>query len=272
MQDVASALLTGFAQSLTWPALGGLMLGVIAGSLVGLLPGLSAAAMLAMLVPFTLALDPLPAFALLVGAAAVTGTAGDLSSILLGMPGEPVSAAMVVDGHALAVRGEAGRAVGAALMSSLMGAAIGVVALVAVIPVARPVMLSIGSPELFMLSLAGIALVAPLAVPAPLKGFGAGALGLLLATVGLDPISATPRYTLGSLFLWDGLSILPATLGLFAIPEALALASAGRRPRHQPAGGDAGVWRGAGDAWRHWRACWLGCGLLHCARDFRRGP
>jgi TctA family transporter len=137
-------------------------------------------------------------------------------------------------------------------MSSVIGAVFGVLVLVAAIPIARPLMLSIGSPELFMLALLGITFIAPLAAPAPVKGLIAGAVGLFLATIGLDSIEGQPRYTFDILFLWDGIGVLPLILGLFAIPEALALVSSRNTvPSIAPADA-AGVRAGIVDTIRHW--------------------
>jgi TctA family transporter len=223
--EIAASLIDGLGQAFTWPAAGLLVIGVLIGLFVGLLPGLGGAATLALLLPATFGMDPLAAFALLMGTISVTATAGDITSILFGVPGEAVSAAIVVDGHAMARRGEAGRALGAALTSSLLGAAWGALALVLAIPVARPLLFSFGSPELFMLSVLGVTFLAPLVGRTPTKGLVAGGLGLWLATVGLDPVDASPRYTFGWTFLLDGIGVLPAALGLFAVPEALGLAA-----------------------------------------------
>lgn len=271
MLDVVHALSTGVVSVVAWPVPLFVLLGVAIGTVVGLLPGLGAPAMLTLLIPFTIALDPLSAMALLMSAAAVTATTGDLSSILLGVPGEAVSAAIVVDGHALAKDGQAGRAMGAALMSSFMGAAFGVVAFILAVPIARPVLTSIGSPELFMLTMAGIAFIAPLVGTVPLKGLIAGAMGLLLATVGLDPADSTPRFTFGALFLWDGLGVLPVVLGLFAIPEALLLVST-RSTRTTLASAErGGVSRGMWDAVHRW-ALVLRCSAIGTYIGMLPGP
>src|SRR5439155_21919548 len=98
-------------------------------------------------------------------------------------------------------------------MSSLVGAIFGAMALALSIPVVRPLVLTFGSPEFFMLSLLGLAFVSSLSGEAVLKGLVAAGMGLLLATVGLDPISGTPRYPFGQLFLWDGVGLVPITVG-----------------------------------------------------------
>jgi TctA family transporter len=157
---------------------------------------------------------------------AVVATTGDITSVLFGVPGEGTSAATILDGHAMAKKGEAGRALGAALASSLVGAVIGAFALAAAIPVVRPLVLSFGSPELFMLAIVGIAFIASLSAHGArgmLRGFLAGGLGLFLATVGQDPQAGVARYTLGTLYLWQGLELIPVLVGIFAIPEIIDL-------------------------------------------------
>src|ERR687895_1800147 len=174
-------------------------LGIVLGFWVGLLPGLGGAVTLALMLPFTFKMVPVDAFAFLLGMLAVTATTGDITSVLFGVPGEATSAATILDGHAMAKKGEAGRALGAALASSLVGAIIGAFALAIAIPIVRPLVLTFGSPELFMLAIVGIAFIASLSAPGPrgmMRGFLAGALGLFLATVGQDPQAGVARYTL----------------------------------------------------------------------------
>ena len=201
-----------------------LLAGVVIGGLVGILPGLGGAATIALLLPFVFDQPSHQAFALLIGLVSVTATTGDLTSILLGVPGEATAAATVVDGHPMARRGEAGRAIGASLASSLAGAVFGALTLGIGIAVARPLARAVGSPELFMLAVLGVAFAVPLTSTARLKGLAAGGLGLALATVGLDPFAATPRFTFEQMVLWDGIGLIPAALGLFAIPEIVSLA------------------------------------------------
>ena len=124
-------------------------------------------------------------------------------------------------------RGEAGRALGAALMSSLVGAFVGAFTLAAIIPVVRPLVLSFGSPEFFMLVVLGITLISSLGGGALLKGFIAGAVGLMLGTVGRHRLSGIERYTFDLVELWDGVGLVPVTIGLFAIPEIVELAMKG---------------------------------------------
>src|SRR5216110_276857 len=193
------ALINGLLLVLQWKAFSLMMVGMGLGFVVGLLPGIGGAATLALMLPFVFKMSPAEAFAFLLGMHSVTSTTGDITSVLFGVPGEGSSAATILDGHAMAKRGEAGRALGAALASSLVGAVVGAFALALAIPVVRPLVLTFGSPELFMLSIVGIAFIASLSGRGPrgmIRGFLAGCLGLLLAAVGQDPQMGIQRYTL----------------------------------------------------------------------------
>src|SRR3954468_12573829 len=115
----------GMLSVFTWPTLPLMMIGIVIGFIIGILPGISAPTTLALMLPFTFHMKPVEAFAFLLGMLSVSIMFGDITSILLGVPGEPVSAVVVLDGHPMAKNGETGRALGAALMSSLVGAVIG---------------------------------------------------------------------------------------------------------------------------------------------------
>lgn len=250
--SLLDASLVGLAQVFVPVNLILLLAGVAVGAIVGILPGVGATAALALLLPLTIGLEPTQATALLLGVVAVTATTGDLTSILVGIPGEATAAATVVDGYPMAQRGEASRAIGAALASSLGGAIFGAAALAIAIPAAAALARTVASPELFMMALLGVTFMAPLSADARFKGLVAGGLGLALATVGLDPISAVPRYTFDQLFLWDGLGLVPVALGLFAIPEIVQLATSGGAiaPKGAVVGGQ--VVAGMRDALREW--------------------
>ena len=229
-----------------------MLIGAAIGFAVGILPGLGGPTTLALMLPFVLKMNPVEAFAFLLGMLAVTNTTGDITSILFGIPGEPTSAATIVDGHAMAKRGEAGRALGAAMMSSLIGAVFGALVLGLAIPIVRPLVLAFGSPEFFMLAVLGITFVASLSGEALLRGLVAGGLGLWLATIGLDPMTGIQRYTFGQLFLWDGIGLVPVTIGFYAIPELVDLAVRRSSIAQVDVGQVGGVWQGVGDAFRHW--------------------
>ena len=233
-----------------------LLLGIFLGFWVGLLPGLGGSTTLALMLPFIYRMSPVEAFAFLLGMHSVVSTTGDITSVLFGIPGEGTTAATILDGHAMAKRGEAGRALGAALMSSLIGAIVGAFALALSVPIVRPLVLTFGAPELFMLAIIGIAFISSLSGQggrALLRGVLAGLLGLLVAMVGQDPQAGIQRFTFGQLYLWGGLDLVPVLVGFFAIPEIVDLAVRGSSiaeglPNERLG---KGVWTGVRDTFRH---------------------
>ena len=253
MIEMLQSFVEGFFLVFAWKTFSLMIVGITVGFAVGILPGLGGPVTLALMLPFIFKMEAVEAFAFLLGMSAVTATTGDITSILFGIPGEAITASTIVDGHPMAKKGEAGRALGAALMSSLVGALFGALCLALVIPIVRPLVLSIRSPEFFMLAMLGITFLASLTGGAVIKGLAAAAIGLQLATVGLDPISAIERYTFGTLYLWDGIRLVPATLGLFAIPEIIDLAVKGTSIAQTQVGKLGGVMEGIKDTFRHWR-------------------
>ena len=259
MFETLNALLSGLYQVFTWSTFSLMCVGIVVGFIVGILPGLGGPTAMALMLPFIFKMSAVEAFAFLLGMTAVTATTGDITSVLFGVPGEPTTASTIVDGHAMAKKGEAGRALGAVLMSSLVGAIFAAFALAAAIPVIRPLVLTFGSPEFFMMALLGITFVASLSGESQLKGIVSGGLGLMLATIGLDPISGIQRYTFGQLFLWDGIGLVPVTIGFYAIPETIELAVLGTSIAQQEVGQLGGVMQGVKDTFRHW---WL---VIRCS-------
>ena len=248
------AFVAGLAGIFTIPAFPLLLAGVGIGFVVGLLPGLGGAVALALMIPFTFGMEPIAAFAFLLGMHAVTSTTGDITSVLFGVPGEGTAAATILDGHPMAKRGEAGRALGAALFSSLIGAIIGAIALAAAIPIVKPLVLALGSPELFMLTILGMTFLASLSGGSVVRGLTSGLFGFLLATVGWATIGSVPRYAFDTIYLFDGLSLVPVAIGLFAIPEIIDLAVRGTSIADvdEDVGKLGGVWEGVRDTFRHW--------------------
>jgi TctA family transporter len=242
-------------------------LGCVMGLVLGIIPGIGGLAGTAMLLPFTYDMDPYTAFALLLGLGATTATGDPIPAILFGVPGGAASAATVLDGYPMAKRGEAGRALSAAYMSSLMGGVFGALLMALTIPILRPMMLFIGSPELLGFAVFGISMVAVLSGNAPLRGVTAACFGIMIAMVGADPQTGTLRWTFGSLYLWDGLPLTPLVLGIFALPELCdllinrtAIAAGGEKMNVYK-----GQWQGVKDCFDNWwlilRCSWIGGGL-----------
>ena len=203
--------------------MGLILLAIPLGMFFGAVPGLGGRLGIVLLIPFVFGMDPVPGAVFLLAMHAVVHTGGSIPSILFGVPGTGPDAATIVDGYPMAQRGEAGRALGASLGASGVGGVIGAIFLAAMLPVLRPVVLAFSPAEFFLLALFGITFIAMLSGRSLIKGIAVGLFGLMVATIGLDPHTGTQRYTFDQLFLWDGVSVIAAVLGLFAIPEMLSL-------------------------------------------------
>lgn len=244
-------ILQAFSMLLQPGSLLAMLLGGIVGLVVGVVPGIGGPFALALLMPLTYKMDPVFGIVMLVTLVSVVGNGGSVSAILIGVPGTPTNAATLMDGYQMTVRGQAGRALAACLTASALGGVIGAIILIAIMPVMRTVILSFGHPESFMLAVLGISFVSILGEGSLLKAFTAAAFGLVTALVGYDPITGVPRYDLGLVYLYEGIKILPVTMGLFAIPELMGLYA-------ESEGGTirtftrAEVMEGVKDVFRHW--------------------
>ena len=241
--------------------------GVIIGLMLGVIPGLGGIVGMALLLPFTFDMDKFAAFAFLLGMGSVTTTSDTIPAVLFGVPGTTGSAATVLDGHPMARNGEAGRAFGAAYTASMMGGLFGALLLAVSIPILRPVMLYLGSPELLSFSVFGLSMVAVLSGSSPMRGVAAACFGLLVAMIGSDPQTGTLRWTLDSLYLWDGLPIVPVTIGLFALPELadMGITRSSIATDSTKIDTKTGQWQGVRDTFKNWwlviRVAWLGAAL-----------
>ncbi|WP_224705393.1 tripartite tricarboxylate transporter permease [Devosia aquimaris] len=239
-----------------------LVVGVLIGLIVGILPGLGGIAGMSILLPFLYGMDATSALGMLIGMVAVIPTGDTFTSVMMGIPGSSASQATVLDGFPLAKKGEAARALSAAFASSLFGGVIGALVLSVAIVVARPLVLSFSSAELFMLTLFGLSMVAVLSGRSLAKGIGAAGMGLILGTVGTAPATGEPRMTLGIDYLYDGIPLVAVAMGLFAIPEIIDLLKRGTAISETT--GLGGGWlKGLRDVLRHpWlvsRCAALGC-------------
>ena len=251
MFELLTSFVSGLTQIFTWSTFSLMGVGIAVGFAVGILPGLGGPATIALMLPFIVKMKPVEAFAILLGMASVLATTGDITSVLFGVPGEPTTAATIVDGHPMAKKGQAGRALGAVLMSSLVGALFGAFILALFIPVVRPLVLSFGSPELFMLAILGLTFVSSLSGEAIVKGLLGAGIGLFLATIGLDPQTGIQRFTFGQVFLWDGVGLVPITMGFFAIPEIIDLGVQRSSIAKEQVKHIGGVMEGVKDTFRH---------------------
>jgi len=220
------ACLLGLMSLFKPDALMPLLLGTFLGVMVGFIPGLGGNFLLAILIPFTFKMNPVATFALLLSSHSLITTGGSISAILFNTPGSGMNAATVLDGFPMTKNGQAGQAVGAAITASMVGGVIGVVALLGVIPVMKPMVLAFGPPEFFMLTMLGISVISSLGGNLA-KGLLMGFVGLILSLVGQDPISGQVRFTFGQIYLWNGIKIIPTVLGIFAISEMIHLGAKG---------------------------------------------
>jgi TctA family transporter len=201
-----------------------LVFGVVVGLAIGLLPGIGGLTGFALLVPFTYTMDPYAAFAMLLGMASVITTSDVIPAVLFGVPGHAASQATVLDGLPMTKRGEASRALSACYMSSLLGGLIGAVILAVSLPLVRPFVLSIGTPEMLGLTIFGVSMVSALSGNAPLRGVVAACFGILVGMIGTNVATGQMRWTGDILYLQDGIPLVPIILGIFALPELCELA------------------------------------------------
>jgi putative tricarboxylic transport membrane protein len=225
MFDVAlPALGQALALSLHPSQLMYLMAGVLLGLSIGVLPGLGGIAGLSLVLPFMFGMDPVSGLALMVGLIAVVPTSDTFSSVLMGIPGSSGSQATVLDGFPLARKGQAARALSAAFISSLYGGLLGALVLTVAILAARPLILSFRVPEMVMVTVLGLSMVAILAGRVPMKGIVAAGLGLLFGTIGSAPAGGSLRMsTYDFPYLVDGMQLVIVGLGIYAIPEIVSL-------------------------------------------------
>lgn len=198
--------------------------GVCMGLAIGVLPGLGGIAGLSLVLPFVFGMDTVSGLALMIGMVAVVPTSDTFASVLMGIPGSSASQATILDGFPLAKKGQATRALSAAFASSLFGGLVGATFLTFFILVARPIVLAFALPEMLMITIFGLSMVAVLAGRIPLKGLAAAGLGLLVGTIGEADAGGSLRMATYDLpYLIDGLKLVIVGLGIFAIPEIIAL-------------------------------------------------
>jgi len=204
--------------------LGYLVLGVVMGLCIGLFPGLGGIVGLSLLLPFMFGMDPVLGLALMIGMVAVVPTSDTFASVLMGIPGSSASQATVLDGFPMAKKGQAARALSAAFASSLFGGLVGATFLTFFIIVARPIVLEFRTPELLMITIFGLSMVGILAGRVALKGIAAAGLGMMIGTIGEGDSSGELRMATYDIpYLVDGLKLVIVGLGIFAIPEIVAL-------------------------------------------------
>jgi putative tricarboxylic transport membrane protein len=216
-----SSLINGFASALTPYNLLFALIGSIAGTLVGVLPGLGPTAAIAMLLPLAAHLDPAPAIIMMAAIYYGAMYGGSTTSILVNIPGEASSVPTAIEGYQLNLEGRGGPALGISALASFAAGTMGVVGLTFFAPVLSRAALAFGPPEYFALTFLGLSLVVSLSGRDLGKGLLSALLGLLTAVVGLDPLTGVARLTFGSMELMAGIDFVPIIMGLFAISEIL---------------------------------------------------
>ena len=245
-------------------ALAYLAIGVLLGLSVGVFPGLGGIAGLSLMLPFMFGLEPIYGLALMIGLVAVVPTSDTFASVLMGIPGSSSSQATVLDGFPLAKQGQAARALSSAFASSLFGGLVGAIFLTFFILVARPIVLMFQSPELLMIAIFGISMVGILAGRVALKGLAAAGLGMMIAMIGEGPFNGQPRLASYDYpYILDGLKLVIVGLGIFAIPEIVALLRKGDAI-NQREGLGAGWLDGVKDWWNN-RWLSIRCSLIGVA-------
>ncbi len=202
-----------------------LLLATLGGVVIGALPGLNATTGAALLLPFTITMDPVAAIAVLTAIYCSATFAGAITAILINTPGTSASAATCLDGYPLAQRGEAGRALGLAVVSSTFGGIFSVIVLMLAAPLLARAAYNFAPPEYFALTIFGLSMLATIGGGSPIRNLMAGAFGVLLATVGTDLMTSVERFTFGWSELSDGIGFVPVMIGVFGISELLVQAS-----------------------------------------------
>ena len=200
-----------------------ILVGTVIGLLIGALPGLSATMAIAILVPITFAFPPETGISMLAALYLSAMYGGSIAAILIRTPGTPAAAATVLDGYPMAQQGKAGRALSISLGASFIGGLISSIGLLTVAPLLGRVALEFGPVEIAAVAILGMTIIASLSQESTIKGLIAGAAGLMLSMVGMDPISGSPRFTMGMIELFSGIPFTVALIGLFSIPQVLRL-------------------------------------------------
>ena len=196
-------------------------IGVLMGTLVGVLPGLGPTAAIALLLPSTFHMTPVTAIIMLAGIYYGAMYGGSTTSILVNIPGEAASVITCLDGYQMALKGRAGPALGIAAFGSFIAGTLSIIGLMLVAPPLAKFALAFGPPEYFALMLLGMVVLIYLAAGSMLKALMMGVFGLLLSTIGMDSISGTQRLTFGILEFSDGVGLIPAIMGLFGVAEVI---------------------------------------------------
>jgi TctA family transporter len=247
---VVEHLIAGFGLVLDPVVLGAVLGSAVFGLFVGAIPGLTATMAVALLVPVTFFLPPIPAVACMVTSTAMAIFAGDIPGALLRIPGTPASAAYCDDAYAMTRKGQAETVLGAGLVCSTIGGLIGTIVLVTAAPWLADVALDFSSFEYFWLVLLGLTSAVFVSPGRPVKGLVSLMIGLLVATVGFENPAAYPRFTFGSANLMSGLQLIPVMIGMFAVSEVIRYAVSADQALDTPKQDIRGIFKGQGTVLR----------------------
>jgi putative tricarboxylic transport membrane protein len=216
-----NALIEGFSVALSPINLVWVLVGVVVGTVIGVLPGLGSTATIALLLPITYNMEPESAIIMLAGIYYGSMYGGTITSVLLRLPGEAASVVTALDGYEMAKRGQAGPALGISAVGSFVGGIVSVIGLLFLAPVVAGFALTLGPPEYAVLAAAGLLLACYLGNKSLFRSLISASLGLLLATVGRDPITGTGRFTFDEVNLSGGLDLIAVAMGLFGLGELI---------------------------------------------------
>ena len=215
------AIVTGITLIMSPLSLGLIFLAVLIGVIIGALPGLSSTMAVALLLPFTLGMDPVVAIAMMAALYCAGTFGGSITAILINAPGAPPAVATALDGYPMAQKGEAGRALGIAAVSSVCGGLLSLVAFIIAAPLLAQVALSFRPQEYFALTLFGLSMLAAISGKSAPRNLIAGLFGVLVSAIGIHLVTGVERFTFGTTFLYDGIDFVPVLIGVFAIAELL---------------------------------------------------
>jgi len=221
----------GLMLLMDWKLAGLMLVAISLGNFFGAVPGLGGNIGLALMIPLVYGMQPFMGIAFLLSMHSVVHTGGSIPGILFGIPGTGPTVATILDGYPMTKQGKAGEAMGAQLAASGLGGIIGALVLAFLIPVLRPIAMTFGSPEIFMLIVFGLTFLVVVSRESISKGFAAAFMGLLVGLVGLDTFSGAGRYTFDQVWLWDGIHIVSVVIGLFAFAEMIDLGARGKGAR-----------------------------------------
>ena len=214
-------MIDGLTQATAISTLIATMCGALTGLIVGMIPGLSISTGIIIVLPLTFVFEPEISIALLLGLYVGGMTGGSFSAILLNIPGTPSASATSLDGYPMTAKGEPGRALGIAIVASFTGGLFSFACLFFIAPLLAEIALNFKRPDYFSLVFFGLTIIASFAAKSLIKGLLSAVIGLMIVTIGQDPLVGTQRYTFGEVNLIAGIHVLTALIGLFAIPQLI---------------------------------------------------